>query len=106
MSEAPEVKFLRKRDDKFVYHATQKLLDRGDMFPCNEDGEFLTTNTVELKAPPQPETPKSDTSDGEDNSLVLAMIERAKELGIKNPHNMKEETLATRIAEAEAALSD
>ena len=103
--EAPEIEYLRKRDNKFVYHATKILIARGDLFPCDANGNFMTTGrqtlNVEHAADKAPD-PRPDTSDDEDNTLILAMIARAKQLGIKNPHTMKEDTLARKIAEVEA----
>jgi len=109
-----EVKYLRTREEKFVWKATPILLERTDLYPCNKDGSFLTTNEFVLPEPvPGPRGPADDKPkeaertevDDRKDSMINALLARAKELGIKNAHAMKEETLVARIAKAEEKLN-
>lgn len=100
-------KYLRKLDDPFVYVATPFLIKRGDMYPCDKDGNFVSSGMKEMaEAEPEPPAkevvPKEDT---EANEKRIKLLDRAKDLGIGWAHTMKEETLLMRIGEAERLLA-
>lgn len=101
--EAP--KYLRKRDDDFVYHATPMLLQRNDLFPCTVNGKFISTQEFAIpEAKASPEGPGNDPEKIELNALR----EKARNLKIPGWNNAKKETLEGKIAtaEAEAAKED
>ena len=106
-----KTKFLRRRDDNFVYHSTVELLKRGDMFACDAEGNFVTTGHAEVETGFEGKSDaeiaaevKAKANQTKADDLLIAMQTRAKELNIKSAHRMKEETLVVRIAEAEAGL--
>ena len=103
-----EVEWCRSLDKTNIYGASEALLSRNDMYPCDSKGNFLASGAQELSKPvPAPVKPTTDDSaNAEDNTRVAQLIQRAKDLGVKNPHNCKEETLLKRIAEKEAELAD
>ena len=96
------VKYCRKTDRNIVYPATDHLLRKCGLVPCDKDGKFIT-GLDEIPAAPGVQI-VADTG-SEDVGLLPQLIERATELGIKRASRMKEETLVTRIAEAEDALA-
>lgn len=105
MSEEFVVRFLRKRDNKRVFPVCNQFLERNDMYPCDEAGNFVSPDSDELVAAETAEVVKTMV-DEKDNSVIVALIERAKELGIKSAHRMKESTLIKRINDAEAELQE
>lgn len=65
--------------------------------PIREGFEFVTEETQEKQEPvkePEQETEPDDAAE---------LLARAKELGIRNAHSMKRETLLRKIAETEGA---
>lgn len=105
-----KVEWLRTLKSTYVYPATEAFLKRNDLYPCDIKGVLLSSGTSEPLKPEAPITPASktnenDTEEAAANARQIALLERAKELGIKNPHTMKEETLVAKIAEAEAAAN-
>ena len=116
--EKPKVQWLRKLDDPYVYGASELLLKRNDLYPCDVNGKFASESAQEAsaaaeEAPGESEAEKEAAEAAETKAKKAAydlrMIElrkRAVELGVKSAHNMKEETILDRIAAAEAALAD
>jgi len=112
MSEGEEVKveFVRTLDRAVAYPASATLVKRNDMYPCDAHAVLLSSGTTK---PPVAAAPVASAPDEKDESKNAAITKRlidlkarAKELKIKNAHNMKEETLMDKIAIAEAALVD
>ena len=102
--------WLRTLKSTYVYPATEAFLKRNDLYPCDIKGVLLSSGTTEpLKSETteasNPKTNENDTEAAAENSRQIALLERAKELGIKNAHTMKEETLVAKIAEAETAAN-
>jgi hypothetical protein len=109
MSEATEVKWVRTLKSKYVFSASKRLLKRNDMFPCDIEGRLLSSGTVEppvAKEEPAKVDENDDAANAAENARREDLIEKARELGIKNAHKMKEETLLDRIAEAEALAAE
>ena len=110
MSKEAEVKYVRTLDRAIAYPASPRLVKRNDMYPCDEHAVLLSTGTTEPPVAAEPATPAPDKTDESENAAIVERLiglkARAKELGIKGAHNMKEETLMDRIATAEAALED
>lgn len=107
MSEPKEVQFLRPLNRKIVYPAADSIINRPDLYPCDKNGRFLSTGTEQ---PPHTERkvstpdPTMETEEQvKENSERDALVARAKELGIGNYWNKKNETLIADINEAEAA---
>jgi len=110
MSEPTKIEWLRKLDKKHVIGASETLLKRNDLFPCDINGNFTTTGTQQAAvAAVEKELANENVESPEEaaaNQRKVALMSRAKDLGIVNPHAMKEETLLDKIAIAEAALED
>jgi hypothetical protein len=96
-----EVKYLRKRDDKFVYKATKMLLQRNDMFPCDKNGRFINTGTDVL---PEKEAGPKGPAENQALSELEELRQRARELKVAGWNNAKKETLIKKINEAEVRL--
>ena len=72
----------------------------GEQEILNNDGS--DTNVGSIEGENNPEGDNGENNESEDEELD-ALKERAKELGIKNTHNMKKETLIAKIQETEEA---
>ena len=72
----------------------------GEQEILNNDGS--DTNVGSIEGENNPEGDNGENNESEDEELD-ALKEREKELGIKNTHNMKKETLIAKIQETEEA---
>jgi hypothetical protein len=104
---APVARYVRKLSRNIVYPATEKLLARNDLYPCNKKGELLSSGGQELAQAPEPApvAPNPDALEEEEVARMLELVEYARELGVTGPGRMKKETLLAKIAECEAILA-
>lgn len=72
-------------------------------YKANEKYLELLSGEVKQNKKENTKTPASKTNNEEDEKRLATLREKAKDLGIKGAHNMKEETLIEKIKEFEEA---
>jgi hypothetical protein len=98
------VKYLRLLDDKYVYHANEILMKRvgQDLYPCDKDGNFLVSGETEMPvAAIEPVKEKKPKENAAVNQERVKLLDRAKALGIRSAHTMKNETILAKISAME-----
>jgi hypothetical protein len=91
---------------KVVWPMVPSFEGRNDLYPCDIEGNFLSTGTatpIEAVVVEPVVDEKVETAEATDeNRTKVALMGRAKELGVPYAHLMNEETLLQKIAEKEA----
>ena len=103
-----KARWLRTANSRYVYPATEELIKRNDMYPCDISGNFMATGTPDMpvvEAEPARVDAQDETEGAKENSTRAGLLELAKSLGIKSPHLYKDETLLQKINEAEEAAA-
>ena len=87
------VTYLRKKEDPYVYVASAQLLENSNLYPCDIDGNFITSGTKSM-----------GRLDDEFVKEKEKLYEMAKELGIHNIKRMRLATLIKRIVSEKIAI--
>jgi hypothetical protein len=90
---AEPITYLRKKDDPYVYRSSPQLLENPDLFPCDREGNFISSGTKSM-----------ERLDSEFVKEKEKLYELAKELGISNYKRMRLATLIKRIVSEQIAL--